>query len=802
MPLLQVAIVASVVIFIAVAGYLVYFISRYTRRGKLRRALGMRVFLIRLPRYEREEEELQRDPREFIGEAEQLHAQLARIKAGGWLRRTLLGPPPVSFEIASEAQNASLGFYIAVPRASARQLEKAVHGVYPDAQVEEVPNDYNIFMPDGASAVSRLLLEESNYLPIATYEHLESDPLNTVATAVSQVGENEGAAVQIVTRPASGKWKQRGQRILSRLRQGETLKDAARAESHDILGGVFGGSGKRDDEEPRPPVDEERVEGVQSKLRKTPVQANIRLVASAQTEAEADGLLGELEGAFDQFAAASWNGFAAKRQHKRKRKKALYNFAFREFNPKTTCVLNTAELASLYHLSLSKLEVPNLQEVRSRETPIPQNLPAEGMIALGKASYRGEEQTVQFADRDDRRRHVYAIGQTGTGKSSLFQEMIRQDIEAGEGVGVVDPHGDLIEATLANIPKERAEDVVLFEPADMERPAGLNMLEWDTPDQKDFAVQEMIAIFQKLFPPEVIGPMFEHYMRNAMLALMADQDNPGTLVEIPRIFTDEEFMDERIKAVEDPVVRRFWEKEWKQTTGQTKSDMRGYVVSKLGRFVENEMLRNIIGQSRSAFNMQEVMDEGKIFLANLSKGKTGEVNASLLGLILVSKLQMAAFRRADYESEEARRDFYLYVDEFQNFTTDSVATILSEARKYRLNLNITHQFIQQLADNIRDAVFGNVGTMISFRVSSEDGEVMEKQFEPEFTRHDLVNLDNFNAVVKLMVDGQATQPFRMQTIPPQNGNPEQVDSLKRMAKLKHSRPREEVEEEIRNRAQL
>ncbi|OGZ66093.1 MAG: hypothetical protein A2822_04930 [Candidatus Staskawiczbacteria bacterium RIFCSPHIGHO2_01_FULL_41_41] len=380
-----------------------------------------------------------------------------------------------------------------------------------------------------------------------------------------------------------------------------------------------------------------------------------------------------------------------------------------------------------------------------------------------------------------------------------MEEMAIQDIQNGEGVAIVDPHGEFVEHVLANIPKNRVDDVVVFEPFDMERPMGLNMLEYDTPEQKDFAVQEMISIFYKLFPPEIIGPMFEHYMRNAMLALMADPQNPGTLVEIPKMFTDPAFLQEKLAKVTDPVVRQFWVKEWAATTGNTRSDMLGYVVSKVGRFIENEMMRNIIGQSRSGFDLTRIMNEKKIFLANLSKGQTGEVNSSLLGLILVSKIQMAAMRRASMK-EEDRTDFYLYIDEFQNFTTDSISTILSEARKYKLNLIMAHQFMPQLTEEIRDAVLGNVGSIGAFRIGAEDAEFLEKQFEPGFSRFDLVNLDNFRIIMKMMLNNKISTPFKMEIYPPSPGKPQIVDIIKKIAKLKYGKPKALVEADIIKRS--
>jgi hypothetical protein len=315
------------------------------------------------------------------------------------------------------------------------------------------------------------------------------------------------------------------------------------------------------------------------------------------------------------------------------------------------------------------------------------------------------------------------------------------------------------------------------------------------------AIAEMIMIFSSLFPPEFIGPNFEQYMRNAMLALMADKENPGTLVEIPRMFTDGQFMEKKLEKVSDPLVRNFWLRQWRQTTGQTRSDMLGYVTSKIGRFIENEMMRNIIGQSESGFNLDEVMNNKKIFLANLSKGLTGELNSSLLGLILVSKMQIAALRRARIPENE-RQDFYLYIDEFQNFTTSSIATILSEARKYRLCLILAHQFMPQLKDEIKDAVIGNVGTIASYRVGTSDAEILESQFRPEFSKFDLGNLDNFQYLIKMLINSKVTSPFKIAAPVPKSGNPEIASLGREISKLKYGRSKTLVEQEIMERSRL
>ena len=351
--------------------------------------------------------------------------------------------------------------------------------------------------------------------------------------------------------------------------------------------------------------------------------------------------------------------------------------------------------------------------------------------------------------------------------------------------------------------------MIIFDPSDVERPVGLNMLEAKDEGTKDFAVQEMIAIFYKLFPPEMIGPMFEHNMRNVMLTLMSDPNENGTIAEIPRMFSDADYQKFWVAKLKDPVVRAFWEKEMAKTSDFHKSEMLGYLISKVGRFVENAMMRNIIGQQNSGFDIREVMDKKKVLLVNLAKGKTGEVNSNLLGLIIVSKLQMAALGRADLPEAE-RHDFYLYIDEFQNFITDSIATILSEARKYRLCLIIAHQYMGQLSGGkeggqdtkIRDAVLGNAGTMSSFRIGVEDAEVMAKEFAPVFNEYDMINIEQYTAYIKLLVDNQSTRPFNMHTYPPIKGDPKIAEAIKQLSRLKYGRDRAIVEAEILERSQL
>jgi len=779
------------------------FLSSLRRKDSMKGLLDMSLFLIRLPRYEKKQTSPEKNLKELLAPSEQFYANLLSLFKRSFLEKLLYGPVRFAFEISSVYGEEEVGFYIACPKEFEVQIKKNIQGLYPAADIRKLPEDYNIFIPGGKAVAANLKLRKSPLWPLNTYLQLEADPLSQISNALSRLGKNQGAAFQLVLTQAPASFQSFGSRVVGYMSEGKNFKEAAFLARKRGLARILSEGLKRKEEEGKSnqKVDEKGIELVRSKIQKPVFKVNLRLIGSAPSEAAAWDILSHLESTFGQFSSPLANSLKSVRKKGARARKQILNFIFRAFDNKTSILLNSEEIVSLFHPPFSHLKTPKLKQVKAGETSIPENLPEKGVLEIGEAVFRGEKKKVFFASRKDRRRHLYIIGQTGTGKSTLILRMIVQDIRNGEGVGVIDPHGDLVEAVLERIPKERAEDLILFEPFDMERPLGINMLEFSNAKERDFAVSEMIAIFHKLFPPEIIGPMFEHYMRNAMLVLMSEQGNPGTLVEIPRVFTDEAFLKAKLLHVRDPLVRSFWEKEWRQTTGQTRSDMLGYVVSKIGRFVENEMMRNIIGQTTSSFDIDKIIKGRKIFLANLSKGRIGEINGSLLGLIIVSKLQMAAMRQGDLPQEK-RQDFYLYMDEFQNFTTETIASILSEARKYRLNLIVAHQFIKQLDERIRNAVFGNIGSIVALRVGSEDGEFLEKQFEPEFSRYDLINLDNFNAIAKIMIEGVASIPFKMHTLPAEKGNPRIVEPLKKIAKLKYGRPKEFVEQEISQRAKL
>ncbi len=775
-------------------------------RESIDRSLNMALLLVTLPKEVKEDnKENEKNEKELISIMEQLYATLSKLD-----NSILYGPSHISFEIAVEAASQDISFYIVAPRKFEAHIEKQVHSFYPSAQVERV-EDYNIFMPDSAVSAKAITLSRDYIFPLRTYQTLEYDPLNNLTNTLSKLPVGEGAAVQILLKPISGGWKHRAFSFARDIQKCGLIRATS---DQNLLRKIFkffysmsskknpDGSIKQEELVHITSLDEEAIKLVEGKASKVGFRVNIRIIAAAADLTRAQGIVAEIERAFSQFNSPNFNSFKAVRPRLSMNgftKDLIYNFIFRNFDDSSAMILNTEELSSIFHFPTVVLETPKVKWLMAKNAPPPQDISQDGVV-LGYNAYRNEETVIKIA-REDRRRHIYTIGQTGTGKSTFIGEMIKRDIADGKGVCVIDPHGDLVEDVLTSIPENRVEDVVVFDPSDTMRPLGLNMLEVASEDQKDFAIQEMIAIFYKLFPPEMIGPMFEHNMRNVMLTLMSDAEHPGTIAEIPRMFTDIDFQKYKVSKVRDSVVRAFWEKEMAKTSDFHKSEMLGYLISKVGRFVENSMIRNIIGQEKSAFNFRDIMDNEKILLVNLSKGKTGEVNSSLLGLIIVAKLQMAAMSRTDIQ-QDLRKDFYLYIDEFHNFTTDSIATILSEARKYRLNLNIAHQFIAQLPENIRDAVFGNVGSMICLRVGADDAEFLSKQYAPVFSAQDLTNIDNYNAYVKLMIKGSISRPFNMKFYPPTKGNPEIAQAVKELSRLKYGKPRELVERQIMEQSQL
>jgi hypothetical protein len=783
----------------AVAGVIVYFFLRWGVRRRFIDSLTTGLYLITIPRGTRENVPTgTADSKDFKAELAHFEQLLASLSS---LRR------PFTFEVAVPHFGEEIRFYINVPKISSEVVAKQIQGLWPGASVALVADDFTIFNPNGTVAAAYIAQKEPYALPIKTYAELGIDPFEGIIGGFSKINEiGEGAALQVIIRPAPSSAKQTIQSAITQLKKGESLKKifgSAFPSTFAQVGATFNPQSKEElaAEKKDRVIDEEALKAISSKIAKPLFAVNVRVLASAGSPFQATDILDGLTTGFTQFAAPLRNELKIVKS--RNPKNLITQFIERTFDDAQTMIVSGEELASFYHLPISSTNTPRVKWMKSKEAAPPENMPKEGLL-IGESVFRGEFKEVYLSD-DDRRRHLYAIGQTGTGKSTLLGNLIREDILAGRGVAVIDPHGDLVANALKCVPAERMDDVIYFDPGDLARPLGLNMLDFnpDRPEEKTFIVNEMQGIFNKLFAQETMGPMFEQYMRNALLLLMEDMPNePATLVEVPRIFTDPAYRARKLERIHNPVVIDFWQKEAVKAGGEASlANMTPYITSKFNNFISNDYLRPIIGQPKSAFNFREAMDSGKIILINLSKGRIGDLNASLLGLIFTGKLLMAALSRVDVPDIEKRRDFYLYIDEFQNFATDSIATILSEARKYRLNLTVAHQFIAQLTEKIRDAVFGNVGSLLAFRIGVQDAETLEKQFAPTFDSNDLVNVENLNCYAKLLIGGQPARPFAMRILGTSwtGGDDARANQIKESSRTKYGADRQIIEDEIYKR---
>ncbi|MBI2314992.1 type IV secretory system conjugative DNA transfer family protein [Candidatus Daviesbacteria bacterium] len=711
-----------------------------------------------------------------IDAIEQFFATLASLRKSGGMLSSFAPQPHLSFEIV--ALHESIRFFVSCHKSHQDLVEKQIHGAYPDAEIKEVP-EYNIFSETGEVAYAELKLKNADHFPTKSFRDLPTDPLSALTSALAKMQVNEGAAIQLMVSPSDGKWKEIGKKWLKKQKE------------------------PGDEKSPKAPPDAKELEAVEGKLARSGFDISLRLATSSSTKDGAKAHLTNIKAAFEQFSGP-YNSFSGAKVYSEKG--FLTDFIYR-YMPRYSklSVLTADELASIFHFPNKSIETPYISWLSSKRAPAPEKIPNSGLY-LGRSVFRGVDRPVYLSE-DDRRRHMYIIGRTGTGKSELLKTLMLQDILSGKGLCFIDPHGDAAEELLQLIPPQRAEDVIYFDPSDMARPFGVNMLEAYTEEQKHFVVASIIGLMYKLFDPNktgIIGPRFEHGVRNAMLTAMSNSG--ATFVEVVRIMTDADFVRELLPKVQDPVVRRYWTDQIAQTTDFHKSEVLDYTVSKFGRFVTNKMMRNIIGQSKSSFDLRKVMDEGKILIMNLSKGRIGEENSNFLGLILVPKILAAAMSRSDMAMEQ-RKDFYLYVDEFQNFATDTFADILSEARKYHLNLIVANQFIGQIGEDLKNAVFGNVGTIIGFRVGVTDANYLQHEFSPTFSEADLVNIESPHAYIKTIVNGEPVVPFSLDTTKDMKKwkamlNPQIGQAIRELSRLKHGRDVTQVETELASRARL
>ncbi|MEN9922164.1 MAG: hypothetical protein RL097_440 [Candidatus Parcubacteria bacterium] len=743
---------------------------------------------------------------ELVGTMEQLFAGLRTIGS-------VKEENHFALEIAVADKSDDIIFYIAVPNEFKNLFEKQTLSLFPHAVLTEQPHDYNIYVDGGHTLVSDVVLKKHPIYPIKTHEEFATDPLKVLLNAFSKIDrEGGGAALQFVIRHPRKNYRKVLEGIVKAVEKGTKPKEAIARSTFfgDFLLSTeklfFSNEVKKkaDGTDIVKSVDNEALELFRKKLTTQLYEVNIRVVVSATELSRAEQMLQELQSAFNQFDTTNSNQFTFINQKGIHLRHAQRAFSFRQLSQKTLLPLSTTELASLIHFPAEGvISTEQFKQSYAHTAPVPTSMPSAGTL-LGINKHRGVERPVYVTEKD-RMRHFYVIGQTGTGKSVFLKNLIIQDIQAGAGVCMIDPHGTDIQDVLGAVPVEREQDVIYFDPSQLDRVVGLNMLEYDItrPEQKTFVVNELFSIFQKLYGanPEALGPMFEQYFRNSTMLVMEDPESGNTLMDIGRVMADAQFRRYKLERAKNPVVVQFWREIAQKAGGEASlENIVPYIVSKIDPLTANDYIRPIIGQQRSSFNFRQIMDERKILLVNLSKGRLGEINANLIGMIIVGKILMAALSRVD-DATMSFPPFYLHIDEFQNVSTNSIASILSEARKYKLGLSVAHQFIAQLLPEIKDAVFGNVGSIAAFRVGNEDAQFLQQQFAPTFSASDLMNIPNYQALMRVLANGTPTQPFSVSTLPPTKTDHSRVEYLIHQSALRYGKLRAEVEEEISKRYQ-
>lgn len=777
------------------------------------RGLKMIPMLIHLPPISDDLEGGGRDERdvteEMLSQAQVMYNIISSTAQQGFKHR-IYGQRHISFEIV--AREGLVYYYVVVPIVLQDVVKQAIAAAYPSARLEEV-SEHTIFNKSGNTTGTiggEFTLKKEYVYPIATYEDTKRDATRALLNALSTAGKDDGVGVQVLMRPARESWINTSIRAVERIK-----KDRAGGRKSGFAGGLAArdlaealwkapsSEDKRDEnsvDTQLTALEQQQIEAIEGKTRYPGYEVLIRVVVSSSTTVRSHTLLKNIVAAFSMFDSPTNNGFQF--VSTRSIDSLITSYIFRFFPQTVTAnILNSIELATVFHLPDQK-NIPTAQVKRqmSKQVDGPTEVMTEGPL-IGYNEFRGIRKPIRLST-NDRRRHLYMIGQTGTGKSKYLENLAYQDMLEGRGLAFIDPHGDSVEALMGAIPKERVEDVIYFNPSDMDNPIGLNMFEFQTPDQKDFLVQEAINMLYGLYDPGhtgIVGPRLEHIFRNCALLLMSDPEG-GTFIDIPKLLVDPEFRKAKLKYVRDPQVLDFWTKEFPASQRSNESgELISWVVSKFGPFISNDAMRNIIGQTKSGFDLRQIMDNRKILLVNLSKGKMGELNSKLLGIIFVMKFQAAAMSRANIPEDE-REDFSLYVDEFQNFMTESFESILSEARKYRLSLVMANQFLTQLSDKIREAIIGNVGTLVSGRIGVTDAELLVKRFQPTFDIDDITRLPNYQGIATVLINSTPSAPFSMSFTPPMvNPNLKLAEAMKNLSATKYGRTRAEVEADIKKR---
>jgi hypothetical protein len=769
--------------------------------------LNVTLFEITLP--DPGQQDAQRPMKELVSAMEQFYRGLYSMDPEAHKKQER----HFTLEVAVSGEREDIVFYLAVPKEKEALFEKQLLASFPRARATPVPQDYNLFLHDGETVMAEAVFTKEAILPIIDYRDFDHDPISSLINAFTKISPvGEGAAVQVVINPVGGKYIERYRKVLKKLDEGMSLQKALQAVPEGIGGEVFNFmrdivkdvSDKKDKDEfsHKERVDSSVIEQIRKKIE-TPIPAvNVRIVASAGDAERARAILADIKSSFSQFQNTLGNAVTFTDVPPKQLMHAAQQFTFRSFNPKKVLPLSLREISTIMHFPTQGVaSTPQLKQARGSLAPAPIGLPTEGTL-LGTNVFRGVE-TNAYLTELDRMRHLYVIGQTGVGKTVFMKNLINQDIAAGNGVCFIDPHGTDIEDVLAAVPEERMDDVIYFDPANTEHVMGLNMLEYDPnkPEQKTFVINELFSIFKKLYShsPESMGPAFEQYFRNATALVMEDPATGNTMLDISRVMADAQYREVKLSRSKNPVVNQFWREIATKAQGEASlQNIVPYITNKFDIFTANDIMRPIIGQQTSSFHMRQVMDTRKILLVNLAKGRLGDINAHLLGMIIVGKILMAALARVDAPADSLA-PFFLYIDEFQNVSTDSISAILSEARKYKLSLNIAHQYIAQLDEGIRDAVFGNVGSLAVFRVGAEDAEFLESQFKPVFETTDIMRIENYYAYVKLLARGVPQKPFSILVPPPQKGSPEKIAHIVARSQEQFTRKTADVDKEIRMR---
>ncbi len=785
----------------------IYFLYRQSLREakNYERGLKMIPLRIHLPPTSDDIEGGGRDARdvtqEAISQAQVMYNIIASTATKGF-KSKLFGQRHIAFEVTVKAGMVS--YYVVVPVVLVDVIRQAVTAAYPVASLEEV-EEQNIFSQTGrisGTIGGELTLKNDYSYPIATFEESKRDAMIALLNALSGANKEDGAAIQILLRPAPEGWSKSSSKVTQKIRQGKNSKAGAPIGTG-ILEMLWKppatGEKKEGGDHQVTSLEQSHIDSIEEKTRYPAYETLIRVIASSNTATQSQTLVKNIVAAFSLFDSPNKNGFKFSVTNNIEQFTTAFIFRFFPQNIKNN-ILNSIELATIFHLpDQSSIPTSQVERQAAKQVDGPNFVPDKGLL-LGVNVFRAVKKEIRLSE-NDRRRHTYVIGQTGTGKSVLLENLALQDMLDGRGFAFIDPHGDSAETLLGMVPKHRVEDVIYFNPGDMTNPIGLNMFEFDHPDQKDFLIQEAINMLYGLYDPGhtgIVGPRLEHIFRNCALLLMSDP-NGGTFIDIPKLLVDNEFMKSKLKYVTDQSVLDFWTKEYPDSKRSNESgEVTSWVVSKFGPFMSNDMMRNIMGQTKSGFNLRDIMDNKKILIVNLSQGKMGELNSRLLGMIFVMKFQAAVMSRENV-LEDQREDFCLFVDEFQNFATDSFESILSQVRKYHLNLIIGNQFMTQLNEKVREAIIGNVGTVISGRIGVTDAELMVKRFQPTFDAEDLIKLPNYQSIANVMINNVPSAPFSMNFLPPLGGaqpNSQLSDALKKLSAAKHGRPRAEVEREI------